>query len=475
MDPFETYLNQIADIPLLTRDEEIAVAQRIERARERYRSTVLSAGSIVANAAGMLEEARRGQRSLYDLTDVSLSDLAHRQRIRGLLPSNVQTLRGLLREDEADFKSFLRAARSARRRRRLWRRIVSRRRRAASLIEEVRPRMSHFQTVLERLSHTSEKMNRLENALRGGIADPGRLRDVRSELRDLMRATGETPSTLRRRIARIVRLRQQWESGRQELSRRNLRLVVSVAKKYHRRSANLQDLIQEGSMGLMRAVDKFEHRRGFKFSTYATWWIRQAITRAIEEKEHVIRLPGQAVKKIGKVREATEQLMQIGQREPTVEQAVEAAGFTLAEAKLALTGYARPFSLDQPVSRAGDDTCIELLPDQREEDPRERIDRELLRSRIGEALEMLSWRERSILQLRYGLGDGQTYTLKEISQVFGISRERVRQIERKAFEKLQQPESSERLSSLIESPRPVVPEVFGPLTTDGATTYTGSA
>ena len=272
----------------------------------------------------------------------------------------------------------------------------------------------------------------------------------------------------------MTRWRRGGENARSKLARRNLRLVVSIAKKYRHRGVSLQDLIQEGSMGLLRAVDKYEYRRGFKFCTYATWWIRQAITRALEEKEHTIHLPAQAMEKIGKVREAAEQLMQSGQRQPTVEQAVEAAGLSESEASLALRSYYRPFSLDQPLHQESDSAPAEFLPDRRETDPLDEINRKLLRSQVREALDVLSWRERSIIQLRYGLGDGHTYTLKEISQIFRISRERVRQIERKAFEKLQQSESSEKLSSLIDRPMPMAPDT-GTAPADTPVRYTGSA
>ncbi|NUQ64596.1 MAG: sigma-70 family RNA polymerase sigma factor [Pirellulales bacterium] len=475
MDPLETYLKQIAEIPLLTREQELSVAMRLERSRDGYRFAVLSLDSILETAAGLLDAAHRGQRTLYDLADAALSDSAGRQRIARLLPSNLQTLRGLLRKNQSDFASLFSANRSARGRRRLWRRIVSRRRRAIRLVEEVHPRLDHFQGALEELSRVSQRMDRLAAALGDRPAARGQAEALREELDRLMRATRESPSTLRHRLARIARLRQEWEDARKELSRRNLRLVVSIAKKYRNRGASLQDLIQEGSIGLLRAVDKFEYRRGFKFCTYATWWIRQAISRAIEDKEHTIYVPAQAVEKVGKVRKAAQELMQSGQRQPTIEQAVEAAGLPPDEASFALRGHCRPYSLDQPISHQGDDTRIEFLPDRRQVDPLERINRDVLRSRIREALEVLSWRERSILELRYGLGDGHSYTLKEIAEIFRISRERVRQIEGKAFEKLQESGSSEKLSALIDSPLPPVADLPRPLPADTAARYTGIA
>ncbi len=475
MDPVETYLNQIADIPLLGRDEELAVARCIEHSWERYRSTVLSADPLLTTAVALLQEADQGQRSLYDLVDVSLSDSAQRRRIGKLLSSNLQTLRGLLRKNQIDFDALLGRARSARGRRRAWRRIVGRRRRALRLVEEVRPRMQHFRATLDDLSETCDEMNRLEAKLRGRRASRGARKALHEELKHLIRTARESPSTLRHRIARAGRWREQWESGRKELSQRNLRLVVSIAKKYRHRGMSFQDLIQEGSMGLMRAVDKFEYRRGFKFCTYATWWIRQAITRAIEEKEHTIRVPAQAMGKVGKVREAAEQLMQSKQRQPTVEQAIEAAGLSVDETKFALQGHVPPYSLDQPVRHESGSTQVEFLPDGREADPLEKIDRDLLRFGIQEALDVLSWRERSIIEMRYGLGDGHSYTLKEISRIFRISRERVRQIERKAFEKLLESKSSEKLSGLIETPIPTGPDSFRPLPAATTTRYAGSA
>jgi len=475
MDAIATYLKQISDVPLLTRNEEIAVAAGMERSRERYRRAALASDYILQAAARLLGHAREGLRSLRDAVGLPLNDAAQKRHALGLLAPNVRTVQALLRQNGQDFEAVLSVGRSARQRREAWRRIVLRRRKAVRLAEEVRTRMDGLRPAFEQLARISERMDSLQDRLRHRSAASARSEAAGDELESLMRVAMESPSTLRRRIARAAKWRAQWEHSRRELSRRNLRLVVSIAKRYRHRGLSLLDLIQEGNTGLMRAVDKFEYRRGFKFSTYATWWIRQAITRAIADKNRTIRLPLHMVEKIGRIQHAAEALMTRGDRPPTVEQVAEAAGLATREASLGLAGYHAPLSLDQPICRDGDDPRGDSLPDHREDHPLEKVHRDLLRSRIDQALDALSWRERSIVEMRFGLGDGYGYTLKEISQVFRVSRERIRQIEARAFEKLRGEEPAEKLSGLLDRPVPAAAAPAEPPPSHRAMAYTGSA
>jgi RNA polymerase primary sigma factor len=327
--------------------------------------------------------------------------------------------------------------------------------------------MQHLESALKELTWISDRMDALEKrltAVQGCSNTRKESMALREELEGLMRAVVESPSTLRRRIIRISRWQARYEDARRELCRRNLRLVVSIAKKYRHRGLGFLDLIQEGSTGLMRAVDKYEYARGFKFSTYATWWIRQAITRAIADKTRTVRVPVHLMGKISRVRSATEQLTHSEHRPPTVEEIAQSAGLSADEAAHALQSERSPLSLEESLGHDRDGVRGDFLPDYREDDPLNKANRSLLQSQVQEALDVLSWRERSIIELRYGLGDGYSYTLQEIGDVFRISRERVRQIEAIAFKKLRQSDAGGRLASFLEKPSPAAQAPPGPAT-----------
>jgi RNA polymerase primary sigma factor len=267
-----------------------------------------------------------------------------------------------------------------------------------------------------------------------------------------MRLTLETPSTVRRRMEKINQLQAQYDAAKRRLSAGNLRLVVSIAKKYRNRGLSFLDLIQEGNTGLMRAVDKFQYRRGFKFSTYATWWIRQAITRAIAEQSRTIRVPVHMIETLGKVRAASRRFFQRRGKEPSLEEMALEAGLSLQEIETLLQINREPLSLDQPITDHDESFFGEFLEDYREVDPLQEMHQEMLKHRINEALAGLTYREREILRLRYGLSDGYAYTLEEVGKIFSVTRERVRQIEAKAVRKLQHPVRSRLLSGFVDQP-----------------------
>lgn len=444
----QTYLTQVNAIPLLSREEEITAAKRIERARERHRRALLASDFMLEAAVQLFERVRDEKVSLGRVIDVSLSDAAEKRTRSRHLKRNLDPLKELLQRNRDDFARVLDESLSRRERLQAWRRVLRRRREAVVLVEQVRPRVQSLVPAVRRLRQISRQMHDMTAALR----TDRRAQAHRAELQQLAAEAVESPRSLQHRLARVQKLHDRHEAARQVLCNGNLRLVVSIAKKYRNRGLSFLDLIQEGNTGLMRAIDKFEYARGFKFATYATWWIRQAITRAIADQSRTIRVPAQAVKATNKVRDAAEDLVQVQGYEPTLEETAEEAGFSLEETERALKMYRQPLSLDQPVSHRGETVHSDLLADSRQSDPSRSIDLDLLKARIAEAMTVLDWREREIIKLRYGLENGEIHTLDEVGKIFSVSRERVRQIERKAMQKLQQPDSSGKLSGFLEQP-----------------------
>jgi len=454
-DPVRIYLMQMGEIPLLSRREEITAAKHIERSRTSFRHAVLATDYVLQAAITLLEKIRDGRLRLDRTVEVSVTNVREKRHIMGLLEPNLRTLGHLMRRNQADFQVAINKRRRKRERRQAWRRLVSRRNKAVRLIEEIGLRTQRLHPPLAQLKEISRRMDVLSEELarlRRNRQAADRVAEIRKELRYLMRITLESPSTLRRRVANTIELQYEYDAAKRSLSAGNLRLVVSIAKRYRNRGLSFLDLIQEGNTGLMRAVDKFEHARGYKFSTYATWWIRQAITRAIADQSRTIRVPVHMIETMSRVRTVTRDLLQQNGCEPTVEETARAAGLSIDETSCVLQMSRQPLSLDQPVSDHEDSYFGEFLEDYREDDPLYDMNQDLLKSRIADALAGLNYREREIIRLRYGLADGYTYTLEEVGKIFSVTRERVRQIEAKAVRKLQHPVRSRKLSGFLDRP-----------------------
>jgi RNA polymerase primary sigma factor len=454
-DPVRIYLMQMGEIPMLSRQEEAAVAKRIDRGRRKFRDTMLASDFILRAAIGLLENIRDNKLRLDRTIEVSVVNIGEKKRLLKVLTPNLRTLQHLMLANKRDFALAIDRRHPMKHRRLAWRRLLTRRVKAVRLVEEMDLRTKRLQPFLQKLRQISQRMDAIGRQLAAPCRseeDMVRAAELRKELCYLMRTVQESPATLRRRLARIDRCASEYEAAQRDLSAGNLRLVVSIAKRYRNRGLSFLDLIQEGNTGLMRAVDKFEIVRGYKFSTYATWWIRQAITRAIADHGRTIRVPVHMIESMGRVRNAARSLIQEQGCEPTLEETADAAGLSVEETACVLRMTHQPLSLDQPVSDRDETFFGEFLQDHREDDPLLEMGQNMLKTRIAVVLEGLDYREREILRLRFGLADGYSYTLEEVGKIFSVTRERVRQIETKALRSLQHPTRARQLAPFVERP-----------------------
>jgi RNA polymerase primary sigma factor len=457
-DPVRMYLTQMGTIPLLTREEEIRLAKKIETTRMIFRRRCLENDCAIGEVVRTLEQVHAGELPFDRTMKVSTAEENAKEKIAARIPYNLETVKRLLELNRAAWdrrEALLIEGGSDEAIDEVEAELLERRRKLATLIEECSLRTSRITPAHKKLRAINAKMQQLIKDLARAEKHPDRFdpEDVvvmEEELSGLRSLVLLEPEELKEHVELLDTVFWEYEQAKRDLSAGNLRLVVSIAKKYRNRGLSFLDIIQEGNTGLMRAVDKYEYKRGYKFSTYATWWIRQAITRAIADHARTIRIPVHMIETMSKLRNIQKQLLQKLGHEPTIEELAEAAGMSVPEVRRVMKISRHPISLDRPVGESEDSFFGDFIEDEKQEAPSSVAASDMLRKRIEEVLKTLTYREREIIKLRYGIGDGYTYTLEEVGRIFKVTRERVRQVEAKAIRKLQHPVRRRKLDQFLD-------------------------
>jgi RNA polymerase primary sigma factor len=462
-DPVRMYLTQMGEIPLLTRDQEIYLAKTIEITRKRFRKKAIGSGLALRSALKTLEEVERGELA-FDRTlkvnpnpkpddDPKIVETLGKSFLAKRLPFNLVTIRRLLGQIREEYRPLLDGRLTRPERSERLEVAQALRRKLVILVEECHLQVKKVRPYMDAMEEHYREMRAIERklaAFKGNKKTPGPVRELTERLKELELEGLEPAYRLKRRVDQVRLHFAEYEEAKRQLSSGNLRLVVSIAKKYRNRGLSFLDLIQEGNTGLMKAVEKYEYRRGYKFSTYATWWIRQAITRSIADQARTIRIPVHMIETMSKLRNVTKKLVQQKGREPSVEEVAEATGISVDEAKRVMKISKHPISLDRPIGDSDDSYFGDFIEDESAESPIQAAGHEMLKERIDDVLSTLTFREREIVKLRYGIGDGYTYTLEEVGRIFRVTRERVRQIEAKAVRKLRHPVRARQLASFLD-------------------------
>jgi len=469
-DPVRMYLREMGTVPLLTREGEVEIARRIERGQNTVLKSLSRAPLVIQEILSLADETMRdtiSARDIIQILDPILSDELVEEKRQQFLAASEEISRQYKKILQARQKlqAIPRGMKPKQHRRQLWElaRLVvktSRQVRAIKfqtpvirhLIERVRHAVEQFRPVEREVSKLQRKLETWPGPRTEAIKDLRKEQRVYSQkLQQLEEEFGASASELRRTLEIITQAHQEAEAAKKELIEANLRLVVSIAKRYTNRGMQFLDLVQEGNIGLMKAVDKFEYRRGYKFSTYATWWIRQAITRAIADQARTIRIPVHMIETINKLIRTSRQMVQELGREPTNEELAKRLQLPVSKVRKVLRVAQEPISLETPIGEEEESHLGDFIVDQNGISPSDAVINLNLREQTAQVLKTLTPREEKIIKMRFGLEDGSEHTLEEVGQNFAVTRERIRQIEAKALRKLRHPSRSHRLRAFLEN------------------------
>ena len=459
-DPVRMYLSEMGSIPLLTREEEVTLAKQIELSCKRFRKRTLESPIAIRYVMELNKKVTQNRETLDKIMRTTNPAGIGKNDILSRLPGHIKTLEAIYEICVDLWRKLEKGGLSKKDECKVYSELRLRQRRAAMLLEELGLRTKRIMPVKKRIEDMAMESYRLEREIasvarkgsKATVIEKRKMEMAEDKLNRIRIEAQEPLERLRARAGHIRKRYKMYQNVKQHLSSGNLRLVVSIAKKYRHRGLSFIDLIQEGNTGLMKAVEKYEYRRGYKFSTYATWWIRQAITRAIADQARTIRIPVHMIETMSKLRRITRLLVQRIGREPTVEEIAKEADIPITEARRVMRISKHPISLDRPIGAgdADDSHFGDFIEDTTVDNPVNVASYEMLKDKIDTVLESLTFREREIIKLRYGIGDDYTYTLEEVGRKFNVTRERVRQIEAKALKKLQHPVRSRKLNGFLE-------------------------